>query len=1182
MRLLELTLERFGPFTDQSLAFDPTACLTVIYGPNEAGKSSALTALSDVLFGIPAQTPHAFLHPTTELRVGLRFQTRDGQVQQLWRRKGNKNTLTNASGELVSSEALASWVGVSRELFESAYGLDSVRLRLGATQLLEGAGQVGTSLLAAAPGLAPLLELAQRFEREADEQFVPRRKAGKAVHKALERWTDAKRAIESERLDSHELARTEQELARTTELHERLEGQRRTHRTERIALERQLALAPLLAELGNLDEQLARLAEVPELPPEFESERESTLRDCDNGRVRLEEARRGRLDVEKTLESLPLPGELLAAGDEIERLAVDAGATLKAEADLTRRTAECERLGRELDRLARELRLADRADLLTRPPTALERSELRRLAKEQAPLREAQRAADVQRREAGSQCERLSSQLTGLVCPVSEQDVAEVERRLHALLAETPKSRDVEPKQEELAQLERQLREQLGAMRPVAAELDWLRQAAVPSRAELDEWAPRWSDAEGQLQRERDKQQALVHQLERSRHELSALDGGAPPPTRDEVKQARAVRDDRWQQLKASAASGSTPLQPEDWRANADAFEASMRDLDALVERRDAAGQRLIQREHLLDTVEREQLWLRQASELREAKERALAELQREWQALWALCGIAPLGPAAMREWLLSRERCLLDAQRAQALATQLEQLRAEQERGVAELRTLAQTLAVPDAANLPKRDLVKTNQTAITERKASAARRRNLQEQLELRSGDQRSAERQWQEQASRLADWELAWNKVVPSLRLGAQLSPELADKALELWDQVAGELVKLRELEERISKMVGDAGRFRSELEQLESRLGTSAGAASEHARVQLLRQQLEAARSAQSERVRLLQQRCELTERERALREEHNVALANQQRLLELAGNCAPEQLAELGQQSSLRREHRRQHDKRSLALAGLADGRSLSALQAELAGIDVLSLRARLEDLRELESGQDDEIKRSLQAHHLAQQAWQQLRQRAGAEDSAQSAEEALTDFVQAGERWALSKTAARLLGFCLEAYRQRHQNPVLTRAERLFFDLSLGEFEALEVRLGERNERELLARRRGGQLVSVAGLSEGTRDQLYLALRAASIEYHAQQSEPLPLVCDDLLMTFDDERSAAALALLRELGKSTQTLLFTHHRRVVELASAQSGVQVLELGLQLQGSVGGGPAGHARRRKTKT
>ena len=78
-------------------------------------------------------------------------------------------------------------------------------------------------------------------------------------------------------------------------------------------------------------------------------------------------------------------------------------------------------------------------------------------------------------------------------------------------------------------------------------------------------------------------------------------------------------------------------------------------------------------------------------------------------------------------------------------------------------------------------------------------------------------------------------------------------------------------------------------------------------------------------------------------------------------------------------------------------------------------------------------------------------------------------------------------------------------------------------------------------------------MSDGSRDQLYLSLRLATLEQHLGKGEPMPFVVDDILIGFDDKRTRVCLEVLSELARRTQVLLFTHHRRVTELASAVNG-----------------------------
>ena len=94
----------------------------------------------------------------------------------------------------------------------------------------------------------------------------------------------------------------------------------------------------------------------------------------------------------------------------------------------------------------------------------------------------------------------------------------------------------------------------------------------------------------------------------------------------------------------------------------------------------------------------------------------------------------------------------------------------------------------------------------------------------------------------------------------------------------------------------------------------------------------------------------------------------------------------------------------------------------------------------------------------------------------------------------------------------------------------------------------DHNDPYLEAEDASGHRRRATQMSDGTRDQLYLALRLAFISQHLEQGEPLPLILDDILVNFDDERTQATLEVLNELAERTQILYFTHHQLVVDLA----------------------------------
>ena len=173
-----------------------------------------------------------------------------------------------------------------------------------------------------------------------------------------------------------------------------------------------------------------------------------------------------------------------------------------------------------------------------------------------------------------------------------------------------------------------------------------------------------------------------------------------------------------------------------------------------------------------------------------------------------------------------------------------------------------------------------------------------------------------------------------------------------------------------------------------------------------------------------------------------------------------------------------------------------------------------------------------------------------MRGDSGAAEKALEAQEALARIRLVVERYARAKVGAFILGREIERYRQENQGPMLTKASQLFARLTLGRYTGVRAGYNDKDKPALKCVRDGNVEVDVEGLSEGTRDQLYLSLRLASLLRYADLAEPMPLVLDDVLIQFDDERSRAALQIIAELSTRMQVLFFTHHTRLVELARA--------------------------------
>ena len=415
-------------------------------------------------------------------------------------------------------------------------------------------------------------------------------------------------------------------------------------------------------------------------------------------------------------------------------------------------------------------------------------------------------------------------------------------------------------------------------------------------------------------------------------------------------------------------------------------------------------------------------------------------------------------------------------------------------------------------------------------------------------------------QEAASRSAQWSRRWCALLPKLRLSDATLDE-AEAAIDTWGEVPEALRLLAREERRIAGMRRDNAEFEKRVSDL---LSTSAPDLLEYScriATKMLHERAAAAAKAAARRddcVNRLGVAANKEKAAKAAREEAQNALAS---LAGEAGLPRDENLAalaaRLGERAALEKAVREKRDE----LLRAADGFEEVAIRAELSSFVAEAAEQRLADLDRERTRLDRESNESFAALDREERRRAELETGTGAELAAQMRRNAEGELVAAAHDWAVLKLGALLLGTAIERHREAAQNPLLARAGTLFSALTGGAFVGLGSQYDEEDRPVLVSRRGQGGNVGIEGLSEGTRDQLYLALRLAYVESYAARLEPPPFIADDIFVTFDDERTGHGVEALADIGTSVQCILFTHHRRTVEIAAERLGkeVDVVEL-----------------------
>ena len=418
--------------------------------------------------------------------------------------------------------------------------------------------------------------------------------------------------------------------------------------------------------------------------------------------------------------------------------------------------------------------------------------------------------------------------------------------------------------------------------------------------------------------------------------------------------------------------------------------------------------------------------------------------------------------------------------------------------------------------------------------------------------SRDLEKAERELQERREALtqskqalADWRERWAAAVRPLGLEADATSDEAETVLDSLNQLFQKLKEGREFRIRIEQISQDADQFAEEAAELARVCAPDVERAAVEEVATALVNRLKQGKDHRKDRnnldKRLTQVRKELDE----LEQEGALARSTLKRLLDAAGVSDMESLEAAEQRSQKWRRLTERLDELQERL--LAEGTPLDELLAQAKGIDPDRLPADIARLDESSAALGKDCARQRETVWQLSREMEAMDGGGQAADAAMEAQTALADIKGHVETYARLKLSALLLGREIERYRERNQGPVIQRAGEFFHKMTLGGFSGLSTGFAEGDKVVLLCVRDDGGKVPMEGLSEGTRDQLYLALRLASLEQQAKRGEPMPLIVDDILINFDDRRAGATLALLGELSELTQVLFFTHHRQLLAL-----------------------------------
>ncbi len=553
MRIDELNLAAFGPFVDRVLAFGENG-LYIVYGPNEAGKSSALRGLKALLYGIDERTLDNFLHANDKLRIHGFLRTTDGQELAFIRRKGRKNTLLTTDGESLDEQALVPFLqGVTAELFETLFGIDHQALVQGGQEILEQKGEVGQALFSAALGSHALHAVLADLDLEADGLFRPRGSTQK-INSALKCYTELNKKVRECSLSSRAWDEHRRDLGRTTKELEQIQSELADNRIEVNRLKRIQRVLPKLTRRSELFQELELLSDVIVLPDDFTNRRQGAVKALETAQAIVGKATPRLEGLQKQLEELSTNQALLDQAENIEDLHARLGGHRKAQQDRPNLEAVGQQLltdaGSMLKEIRPDLELKDAEGLR---PIVARRQAIAESGGKNAVLNAQVEQAEASLRETEKRLKAARKERDDI--PESGSTDA-LHRAIAAARKQGELDASIQSAQSQLAGLQTDCAGDLARLTLWEGVFEAVSGLSLPNRESIRRFEDGYDELSKRIQRVEEKKEELVDALRDTSQRLGEIERVGEVPTESVLTSARSARDAVWQLLRRQWVDG--------------------------------------------------------------------------------------------------------------------------------------------------------------------------------------------------------------------------------------------------------------------------------------------------------------------------------------------------------------------------------------------------------------------------------------------------------------------------------------------------------------------------------------------------------------------------------------------------------------------------------------------------
>jgi uncharacterized protein YhaN len=1164
MKINTFKLLAYGPFTDKILDFSGKDFgLHVVFGLNEAGKSTALRALIGLFYGFGHIISDDWLHDYSELAVGASLNLLNGEILNLSRYKRRKNDLINDdTGEPFEQTELDLHLGkMGRENFEHAFGISHYSLRQGVESVLAAGGDLGHALFAATSGLNTLKQVMVKLEGKHNVLFTPR-KMKAAINAGISQLGKLRKAQREASAGHRQWKVMKKQLDDLQ--HSEAEGVKQIESlSSKISLlSRFLEALKFVGAREQLEKDLIDLGVVPDLSDDFSQRRVATQVAIKESRQAENNLARDLADIEEKLETLTFDEKIIANEKLIKNLSDEAHIHIRGTTDSKAQRARIYQLNESaqqaLDLLRSGLTLDSVQALRLSKP---EKRKIQRLGAEGAKAQESVDSTLKTLQSAEDNLKKAQAELDQLEKPKDTSALSDCLTRA----AEYGKLEDrLADAKSQLVLSEKQVDADLSALGLWTGNISELERLALPTEETMRAFETDLADKDQQLADTEKEIVRIQEPLKEKEKTLLELTKTRKLPSLDDLTSHRHLRDRGWQSVRMVWLEGGDvdhdfmAAFPES-RDLAEAYEKSVartdNTADVLRDDADAVARAEALRMEIRDQKER----LKEIKAHQEALAEKRAALWNKWEELWKPLGIDPLRPREMAAWsgrATELKRKVSDVRKQQTAAGQVQ---ADIERIKSDVEAALEHIAVNFSEKVSYSSMMELARRTVKHNDQLRQNRLDLKLRITALKQEINACRQRKNDVEQSLRQWSDNWGKAISKLGFSADGRPEDVNDFVLALDDVFAELEKAKERQQRINAMQHNRKAYAKQVAEAAAKLTPDLKNLEPEAAAIELNARLSVDKE-QRQKYRLLEEEKRKKRTNLSKENEKLAALEETLRLLCIDAHAdSPDQLPDIETRAAAKIKLTDKLDTINERLTELASGQNLQEFIAQVRAHDPDELVAELEKLETEKQELLSKQKRIVQDMALANKDLQSIGGESLAAAIAEEAEGLVGKIQGDVEYYIKLRLASAILTKAMERYRQSNQSPVLSMASDYFKTMTQGSFAGLRADFDDKGDPIIKAKRPDGKMLTLAEMSDGSRDQLFLALRLGGLARYVKANGPMPFIVDDVLVHFDNDRSAAALAALGELAKETQVVFFTHHKHLVSLAESAVSKDILRV-----------------------